>query len=221
MQIKNLRKIIVSLSFALVLLCVGVFGKGNTAHAEERLLPKLNVNSQELVKGEQFQLRVYNTTAKQKIVYKSSNDAIVSIKDTGMMTAVSIGTATVKVEVKEGWKTVNVLTCKVTVGPPALFVILIDSKLTMSLDVYNTYFLDRIVLPMTSTEKVTFFSEHPEIVSVSPTGWLTAHEVGDATVYAFIKNGNYSSCKVTVVDHLDEEEPIDFATFVSNLTKNE
>ncbi len=76
-----------------------VFGSTAVASAtttdEEQNSIKLNVKSKSLVKDSTFNLKLYNITESQKVSYKSGDTSIATVDDSGLITAVDFGTASI------------------------------------------------------------------------------------------------------------------------------
>ncbi|SES80479.1 Ig-like domain-containing protein [[Clostridium] polysaccharolyticum] len=162
---------------------------------------KLNVKSKSCIVDETYTLKVYRTTRKQKISFKSNDSSIITVKKTSdkeaEIVANEVGEATVTVTVKEGSKTVTSLKCDVTVTPPALSVKLIDGKLKLSVD--DKVSLKKDLKPSITCETPTYISTRPNVVTVSSRGVVTAVGEGSAYVYASIANGTYDRCYIEVV----------------------
>ncbi|MFV0342177.1 MAG: Ig domain-containing protein [Anaerocolumna sp.] len=159
---------------------------------------KLNVKSKSIIKDDTFTLKVYNVTSNQKISFKSSSTTIATVDDSGVITAVDFGTATISVTVKEGFKTITTQECQITVGPPAISVKLTKSEITLEVGERAT--LMAILKPNNTVEEAKFVSNDYSIASVSLGGQVTARTVGVTYIFASISNGKYDVCKVTVVE---------------------
>lgn len=170
---------------------------GATTVEQEHTDIKLNVKSKSLVKDTTFTLKVYNVTEKQRISYKSSSTSIATVDDSGVITAVDFGTATITVTVKEGLKVIAVRECDITVGPAAISVKLTKSELTLEVGEKAT--LTAILKPNNTVEEAKFISNDDSIASVSLGGKVTARSKGVAYIFAYIGDGKYDICKVTVV----------------------
>ncbi len=157
---------------------------------------KLNVKSKELVKGKSYNLKVYNTTDNHTIQYKSSDNSIVMVSDTGYVTGVEIGTATITVTVKEGAKIISTLQCDITVGVPALSIRFTRQDLLLVVGQKTT--LRVLVAPYNTVETTRYTTLDSEVASISTGGRITAKTEGTTYVYALIDNG-FSRCKVTVI----------------------
>ena len=167
--------------------------------------PKLNVQAKSMVKDSTFTLRVYNLTENQKVSYKSDDTEIASVSKKGVITAKGIGSATITVTVKDSSAgSSTILTCDVTVGPPAISIKLTLTELTLELDKKTS--LKARLKPNTTAEIAAYDSLDPETATVSATGKVTAKAVGTTTIYAEIANGKFDKCVITVVEAADEKE---------------
>ena len=184
--------------FGLILfLGVTLFAPASTtAYANETQEIKLNVNSQTIVRGKTFSLYVYNLKEGQTVTYRSSSPAIASVDKDGVVYANLIGTSTIVVTVKEGDSVVAILSCKITIGPPAISVQF--SRLELAMTVGQNYLLERIVQPLITVEIPKFSSYNKKIASVSAGGRVSALTEGETYIFAQIDNGAFAACKVTV-----------------------
>ncbi len=215
MDAKKNRKIKYILGFLLFFVFVLSFNT-NKAFASEntganttndkQLEIKLNVKSKSIVKEKSYNLRVYNVLENHKISYKSSDSAIASVDEHGVVTGVDYGSAAITVTVKEGSKTVATLTCDITVGPPAISVKLTKTDLFMVVNKKTT--LKTILQPYNTVEEIKFISNDSSIVTVSPGGRITANAEGTTHIFAMIDNGKYDTCKVTVLSEEDYNKMI-------------
>ena len=159
---------------------------------------KLNVKSKSLVKDTTFALKLYNITDTQKVSFKSSDSSIATVDDQGVITAVDFGNTIIAVTVKDGIKTVSNLECEVTVGPPALSIKLTKSEITLNVGERTS--LTAILKPNNTVEEARFISNDSSIASVSIGGRIYAKSVGVTYIFAYIGNGKYDMCKVTVME---------------------
>ena len=126
--------------------------------------------------------------------WKSTDTNIVTVSDNGVVKAVGVGTATVKVTVGD-----VSATCKVTVLQPVTGINLNKSSLTM--DALGTFQMTASVYPDSANDKrITWSSSDPAIASVNENGLVTALKKGTATITAAAMDGSgvKSTCKVTV-----------------------
>jgi len=200
---KNLKSLFI---FGLILF-LGVSLPCNnvvSAYADETQI-KLNVSSQTLVKGKSLSLYVYNLSEGQTVSFVSTDPAIASVDENGIVTGNLVGSATVLVTVTEGENTVDILSCDIKVGPPAISVQFSRLELTMTVGQKST--LERIILPLNTAETAKFSSHDRTIATVSAGGRVTAKAEGSTYIFAQLDNGRFAVCKVYVypVETLLEE----------------
>lgn len=213
----RLKRFLKSLFVFGLILFLGVSLANNgvlTAHAAETQDIKLNVTSQTIVKGKTLSLYVYNLNDGQTVTYVSSDPAIASVDGSGVVTGNMVGTATILVTVTEGLNTVEILSCDVKVGPPAINVQF--SRLELEMVVGQKLTLERIVLPLNAVESPKFSTYNRAVATVSAGGRVTAKAEGSTYIFAQLDNGRFAVCKVyifpegtilTTEEVVDEEGP--------------
>ncbi|MFU0828283.1 MAG: BIG2 domain-containing protein [Lachnoclostridium sp.] len=174
-----------------------IIAKASSVEKEHKAI-KLNVDSKSLVKDTTYDLKIYNIKDGHKVHYKSDDTSVATVDDKGTITAVDYGTAVITVTVKDGQKTIASLECKVTVGPPAISVVLTKTDITLTVGEKTS--LTAILKPNNTVEEAKFSSNDPTIASVSTGGRITAKSAGVTYIFASISNGKYDMCKVTVVE---------------------
>jgi len=170
----------------------------------------LNASSTSIIIDDSFNLRIYNTQAKQTIICKSSDSKVVSVKASEKDSSVFIlkgkkcGTAEITIRVKDGLNTVDTLKCDVTVGLPATSVSFTRSK--VKLTVGNRTSLKTILKPSDSVEEPTYVSSDTDVAYVSGKGTVIAKSVGECVVTAYIRKKDEKdkficdSCKIIVTE---------------------
>ena len=203
MKQKSLFKGIITL---VLLLFVGLFSMSAapaTAFAGTSE-PKLNVKSKDIVKGKDYALKVYNLTETQTVTFTSEDVEIASVDEAGLVTALSVGTTVVTAVIEDTESESPVeLQCKITVGPPAIFVKL--SRQTTEMVVGQRALMYWLVSPFTTVEVPKFSSSAPDIASVSAGGIVSARAEGTAYIFAQLDNGYFDLCRVTVATEAEEE----------------
>lgn len=182
-----------------------------TAQATDTSVPakeiQLNVTKRSLVVDSTYELKLYNLLDDYKVSYRSDAPSIASVSKSGEVTGNKVGTATISVTVKDGFKTIANLNCEITVGPPAVSIRLTKLEITLTLEKRTS--LKGILKPDNTVENIKFESKDPKIATVSSTGTITAKSVGEVLIRAFIDNGKEDFCKIIVTDKdipLDPEE---------------
>lgn len=174
---------------------------------------KLNVKSLSLVKEDSYILKVYRTTDTQKILFKSSDTDIVTVKKISDKVAevqgLKVGEATITVTVKDGFKTIANLKCNITITPPAACITFTENQIILKTG--ETYSLKKEMKPATpypTAELPVFTVKNSKVATVSSSGTVTALSPGKTVVYATIANGDYDTCTITVLDdNLSESTP--------------
>ena len=153
----------------------------------------LDITSASLKVNENITLTATVTPANatdKTVIWSSSNDGIATVKD-GVVTAVSLGTATVTAQ--SGDKTA---TCEITVEATPVTSVTLD-KTSVSLKVKETATLTATVAPDDATDKtVTWTSSNDGIATVKD-GVVTAVSLGTATVTAQAGDKT-ATCEITV-----------------------
>ncbi len=201
MKQKRFSKGIITLVFLLSLSFFSLFAPAAKAYANNTTgEPKLNVKSKAIVKGKDYALKVYNLSETQTVTFSSESPKIASVDEKGVVSALSIGTTVVTVTIEDSEAPEDskplTLQCKVTVGPPAIFVML--SRQQAELVVGQRAVMYWLIAPLNTAELPKFSSSNPEIASVSAGGIVTAKSEGTTYIFAQIDNGHYSACRITV-----------------------
>ncbi len=131
------------------------------------------------------------------ITWKSNNESVATVSDAGVVTAKSVGNATIRVTVG------NIsASCKVTVVQPVTGISL--NKTSLSLEDEAVYTLTANVNPSTANDRsVTWSSSDETVATVDQSGNVTALKKGTAviTVTANDGSGISKSCTVTVTNN--------------------
>jgi uncharacterized protein YjdB len=136
-----------------------------------------------------------NDATDRSVSWSSSDNSIATVDETGKVTAVSAGTATITATTHDGG---FIAQCAVTVVVPVTGVTVTPSVLTLKQGTSAS--LSAVVLPDDATDQtISWSSSDSSIASVDSDGNVTAVNVGTATITATTNDGGYtSSCVVTV-----------------------
>ena len=174
-----------------------------------------------LVEGTSDQLRATVTpsdAANKSVSWTSSATAIATVDNTGKVTAISAGTATITVKTADGGKTA---TCAVTVTTKVIPVtgISIEEGATAEVEEGKTVTLTAKVQPDNATDKtVTWTSSNKAIATVAD-GVVTGVAAGQAVITA--KAGDKeATCTVTVKRPAVALEAVDLGLSVKWGNKN-
>ncbi|WP_310603376.1 Ig-like domain-containing protein [Anaerosporobacter sp.] len=160
-------------------------------HAEQI---KLNKTTVEIVKGKTYTLTANVTPANSvdaAVTWKSSNTSIATVSK-GVVKAIKTGSVTITATTANGKKA----TCKVTVTVPASKVFITQK---MNLKKGSSITLTATILPIDTTDGVTWSSSNSKIATVDKKGKITAVKTGTATITVKTASGKKATCKVTVV----------------------
>lgn len=139
-----------------------------------------------------------NATNKS-LTWSSSDTSVATVSQTGRVTAVGTGTATIRATATDGSNKYG--TCAVTVTSSDVPVTGVSvTPSTLNLSVGGSATLVASVRPTNATDKsVTWTSINPAVATVSSSGVVTAIGVGTTNVTVRTNDGNYTAtCRVTV-----------------------
>ena len=159
-----------------------------------------------LVEGEEEKLAVAVTpenATDKSVVWESSNTAVATVDQDGLVTAVEEGKATITVKTNDGGFSAS---CEVTVKKKVIAVTGVKlSAASMTLREGDRGKLTVTVEPANATNKnVKWWTSDLDIVSVGSTlggstGYVEARKAGTATVTVKTEDGEFSaSCEITV-----------------------
>ncbi len=164
----------------------------------------INISSTEMSvkKGAVFYLgaEVLPSTADNKgVVWSSSDTSILTVDQSGCVTAVNIGTATIACASADSGVTAY---CVVEVTSPVTGLELNINENTQTLNVGDTFAIVPTVLPLDAADKsCTFLSSDPTIATVDENGIVVAIKGGTCEVVVTTNEGGLSDkCKIIVIE---------------------
>lgn len=148
----------------------------------------------------QLTATVLPSSASQTVHYTSNNDAVATVSDTGLVTALKEGTAIITAAATDG--SGKYATCTITVGGAPATVpvtgITVDPT-DMTLEDKEARQLTAAVVPATATEQgVIYSSSNTNVAVVSKTGLVTAVANGTAIITVTSKENDAIVAKCTV-----------------------
>ncbi|MCG9969971.1 Ig-like domain-containing protein, partial [Pelotomaculum terephthalicicum JT] len=145
---------------------------------------------------DQLTATIGTTGASQNVTWASSNPAVATVSDTGLVTAVAPGTANIIATNADG--SLNA-TCVVTVPPVAVTGVSLD-KSSDNIVAGGTDQLTATVAPANATnQNVTWASDNTAVATVSDTGLVTGVAPGTANITVTTADGSFTAtCAVTV-----------------------
>ena len=184
--------------------CLLLVGGGLTACNPEDPTPIVTISNGEtatLEVGETLQLNVTKEHTDDAITYTSSNNEVATVSDTGLVTAVAKGEATITAEAGDITDTIKITVTEAVVPPePDVEVESVTlNKTEITLEAGTTETLTATVLPENATDKTVTWEASDTKVATVANGVVTAVAKGEATITA--KAGEKSAtCKVTVTE---------------------
>ena len=135
------------------------------------------------------------TATNKKVLWKSSNENVATVSETGVVTAKALGAAIITAATEDGNK---VATCPVTVLVPLQSIALSSSTLRLTRG--ETATLTATVTPENATyPTVVWTSDNSKIASVSSNGVVTANDRGNCVITAASEDGTIvATCVVAV-----------------------
>ena len=133
----------------------------------------------------------------QNLIWSSSNDKVVKVDKTGMITAVSSGNATIIVQTEDGG---YIDMTNVTVLQPVTSIEL--SQTEMSVKKGTVFWLSATVLPDTAdNKKVTWYSSDTSLATIAQDGMVTTLACGTVTISCVSEdNGTTAYCVVEITE---------------------
>jgi len=148
--------------------------------------------------NQQLLVNIYPTNASDKSVVWSSSDAnIASVDNFGKITALKVGSASIRVTATSGINT----ECIVKVVAKTILVesVTVNPK-TITLNIGQSQSISATVLPIDATnQSLIWTSNLVSVVSVDQTGKITANAIGQAKVIVSSSNGINDTVTVNVI----------------------
>ncbi len=159
----------------------------------------LDKNEVEIIMGESAQLTATVTpedATDKSVAWSSSDESIATVDETGKVTALKVGSATIKVKTTDGGKEAS---CDVTVTPIPVEGVTIEPS-QVEIKEGETVQLKATVNPEGADQEVEWTSSDSDIATVDKNGLVTSIKPG--TVYIVVRSKAYTdkqaSCEVIV-----------------------
>lgn len=142
-----------------------------------------------------------------------SGDAVI-VDENGLLTAVALGAAVVKVTTSDGGFSD---TCEITVTPVPVSSVQLENCPGDLLIIEDTVRLTASVLPADAADKTIFWSSSDTMVAaMDTTGLVTAKSPGISTITVTTNDGNYkSSCNLEVKSPLIHVSRVNLTGYIS------
>ena len=159
----------------------------------------LDKNEVEIIMGESAQLTATVTpedATDKSVAWSSSDESIATVDETGKVTALKVGSATIKVKTTDGGKEAS---CDVTVTPIPVEGVTVEPS-QVEIKEGETVQLKATVNPEGADQEVEWTSSDSDIATVDKNGLVTSIKPG--TVYIVVRSKAYTdkqaSCEVIV-----------------------
>lgn len=148
-----------------------------------------------------------DTTESKELTYRSSNEAVASVTETGVVTANAAGTAVITVASKVHQ---NISAdVEITVNGPQTVPVtgIYVAELIKTLNAGDTYQIQASVLPQNTTEskELTYRSSNESVASVNEAGTVTARAAGTATIVVSSKANAAISSNIVITVKAKEQ----------------
>ncbi|WP_281532486.1 Ig-like domain-containing protein [Anaerocolumna aminovalerica] len=168
-----------------------------SALAATKKQPAISKKVSSILVGKTYDLNIKNKVAGSTYKWTSSNKKVATVDKNGVVTGVKQGTVTISCKVTTP-KATYVLSNKVTIRQPAKS-IKINNKIT-TVNVGQTYDLNRTITPKTSLDTTTWTSSSNSIVKMGKWGEFTALKEGKVTITAKTLSGKTDKVTIQVID---------------------
>ena len=165
---------------------------------------ELDYNVRNMYIGQVATISAYvlpETATSRGVSWTSSNSDIVTVTQSGMVTALSRGTAIITAKTDVGGYTA---TCAITVGDKVNVTGLYLDSTNMQMLKGEIATILATIEPSNASEKtIVWTSSNRSVATVDPSGVITAHATGETVITAETKDGAYQrQCKVTVTQNV-------------------
>lgn len=159
----------------------------------------LNTSSQSITIGGTYQLTATvspNDATNKDVTWSTGNSSVATVSNTGLVTAVDVGSTTITVTTDDGGYTA---TCSITVNPISVSSVSLNINST-TLQAGDSLQLTATVSPANATNKnVTWSSDAPGVASVNSSGFVLANSAGSANITVTTSDGSKTAtCAITV-----------------------
>ena len=133
----------------------------------------------------------------QNVTWSSNNTSVATVNNSGIVTAISAGTAIITVTTQDGNHTAR---CTITVNPANVPVTGVTLPATSSVNIGGTITLMATVLPANaSNQNVTWSSNSTSVATVNNSGVVIGVSEGTATITATTQDGGFTATSTVTV----------------------
>ena len=185
------------LVMAMILASAITVAPNTSASAATKKQPEISKKVSSILVGKTYNLNIKNKVAGSTYKWTSSNKKVATVDNRGVVTGMKQGTVTIKCKIT-AQKATYQLSDKITIRQPAKSV-KINNKIA-TVNVGQTYDLNRTISPKTSLDITTWTSDDSDIVKMGKKGKFTALKEGTATITAKTLSGKTDKVTIQVID---------------------
>lgn len=158
---------------------------------------------------------VPSDTTNKKVTWSSSNPAVATVNQSGVVKGIKVGSTTITVTTADGGFTAS---CNVVVNIGVTGIKLSSSKLTM--DRGSSKMLTAIITPADATDQtIVWTTSDSSVATVNAAGQIIAKKTGTVVITAKTTDGGYkATCTVTVVQYATSIK-LDYTSVALNVGK--
>ena len=185
------------LVMAMILSFAITVAPNTSVSAATKKQPEISKKVSSILIGKTYNLNIKNKVAGSTYKWTSSDKKVATVDNRGVVTGMKQGTVTIKCKITAPKATYQ-LSDKVTIRQPAKSV-KINNKIA-TVNVGQTYDLNRTISPKTSLDITTWTSDDSDIVKMGKKGKFTALKEGTATITAKTLSGKTDKVTIQVID---------------------
>ena len=185
------------LVMAMILSSAITVAPNTSVSAATKKQPEISKKVSSILIGKTYNLNIKNKVAGSTYKWTSSDKKVATVDNRGVVTGMKQGTVTIKCKITAPKATYQ-LSDKVTIRQPAKSV-KINNKIA-TVNVGQTYDLNRTISPKTSLDITTWTSDDSDIVKMGKKGKFTALKEGTATITAKTLSGKTDKVTIQVID---------------------
>ena len=171
--------------------------------------------------GETAQLTaqiIPESATNKNVTWKSSDESVATVDETGKVTAVANGTATITATAEDGGKTASV-DMTVKIEKPVTEIALSADKTTLTKAGETAQLTVKVTPEDADAQEFTWKSDKESVATVDENGKVTAVANGTAVITVTTKDGKYSD-EITITVAIPEDKPIKAVSGFGKLRAN-
>lgn len=170
----------------------------------------INKSSMRLEAGTNYALKTKISPASalfDKLTWSSSDPDVASVDQSGVVTGLKAGTATIAVRAASG----KAKSCKVTVTQPDPKSVTLSSSLTLAKG--DTARLTASIAPANAKDALAWKSSNPSVAQIDADGNVIAKKKGTAQITVKTVNGKTDTCIIKVIEEVQTGYVLDISHY--------